>query len=84
MADASSIRERYAAVGQGLNERARRLFAAAEARTAGYGGIAASNANNFEMADQASIRAETVSEKSRKLLILMLAPFQMRLATGIR
>jgi len=40
MIDASSIRERYAAVGRKLNERARRLFAAAEARTAGYGGIA--------------------------------------------
>jgi len=43
MVDASSIRERYLAVGRGLNERARRLFAAAEARTAGYGGIAASS-----------------------------------------
>src|SRR5208337_3360872 len=43
MVDASSIRERYAAVGRGLNERARRLFAAAEARTAGYRGIAASS-----------------------------------------
>ncbi|MGO9553251.1 ISAzo13 family transposase [Mycobacterium sp.] len=41
MVDASSIRERYAAVGRGLNERSRRLFAAAEARTAGYGGISA-------------------------------------------
>jgi hypothetical protein len=41
MVDASSIRERYAAVGCGLNERSRRLFAAAEARTAGYGGISA-------------------------------------------
>jgi Rhodopirellula transposase DDE domain len=43
MIDASSIRERYAAVGRKLNERARRLFAAAEARTAGYGGIAAAS-----------------------------------------
>ena len=41
MVDASSIGERYAAVGRGLNERSRRLFAAAEARTAGYGGISA-------------------------------------------
>ncbi len=41
MVDASAIRERYAAVGRGLNERNRRLFAAAEARTAGYGGISA-------------------------------------------
>ena len=43
MADASSIRERYAAVGRDLNERARRLFGGAEARTAGYGGLTASS-----------------------------------------
>ena len=43
MIDASSIYERYAAVGRKLNERARRLFAAAEARTAGDGGIAAAS-----------------------------------------
>jgi hypothetical protein len=42
MVDASSIRERYSAFGRDLNERARRLFGAAEARTAGHGGIAAS------------------------------------------
>jgi hypothetical protein len=41
MVNTSSIRERFAAVGRGLNERARRLFAAAEAQTAGYGGVAA-------------------------------------------
>jgi hypothetical protein len=43
MVDASAIRERFAAVGSGLNERSRRLFAAAEAKTAGYGGIAAAS-----------------------------------------
>jgi hypothetical protein len=43
MVDASVIRERFAAVGCGLNERARRLFAAAAAKTAGYGGIAAAS-----------------------------------------
>lgn len=43
MIDASAIRERFAAVGRDLNERTRRLFAAAEARTAGYGGIAAAS-----------------------------------------
>ncbi len=42
MIDASAIGERYAAVRRSLNERGRRLFAAAEARTAGYGGISAS------------------------------------------
>jgi Rhodopirellula transposase DDE domain len=41
MVNEASIRERFAAVGGGLNERSRRLFAAAEAKTAGHGGIAA-------------------------------------------
>ena len=36
-----AIRDRYAAVCAQLDERGRRLFAAAEARSAGYGGIAA-------------------------------------------
>src|ERR1700760_744554 len=39
MVNESSIRARFAAVGTGLNERSRRLFAAAEAKTAGQGGI---------------------------------------------
>ncbi len=43
MIDPSAIRERFAAIGCGLNERTRRLFAAVEARTAGYGGIAAAS-----------------------------------------
>jgi hypothetical protein len=43
MVDASAIGERYAAVRPSLNERGRRLFAAAEARTAGHGGISASS-----------------------------------------
>jgi len=37
----SSIRERFTAIDQDLSERSRRLVAAAEAKTAGYGGIAA-------------------------------------------
>jgi hypothetical protein len=41
MINVSAIRERFAAVGRDLNERSRRLFAAVEARTAGYGGITA-------------------------------------------
>jgi Rhodopirellula transposase DDE domain len=41
MVNESSIRARFAAVGGGLDERSRRLFAAAEAKTAGHGGIAA-------------------------------------------
>ena len=35
------IRARFTAVSRGLNERSRRLFVAAEAKTAGHGGIAA-------------------------------------------
>jgi Rhodopirellula transposase DDE domain len=41
MVDAPAIGERYAAVRRSLNERGRRLFAAAEARSAGHGGISA-------------------------------------------
>jgi hypothetical protein len=41
MTDTSVIRERFMAVERDLNERSRRLLAAAEAKTAGYGGIAA-------------------------------------------
>jgi hypothetical protein len=41
MIDASAIRERFTAVDRDLSERSRRLVAAAEARSAGYGGIAA-------------------------------------------
>ena len=41
MIDEKRIRERFAAVAPHLDERGRRIFAAAEAKTAGYGGIAA-------------------------------------------
>ena len=41
MVDVSAIGERYAAVRRSLDERGRRLFVAAEARTAGHGGISA-------------------------------------------
>ncbi len=41
MIDESAIRIRYEAVGAGLDERGRRLFAAAEARAAGVGGVSA-------------------------------------------
>jgi hypothetical protein len=37
------IRERFTAVGRNLNERSRRLLVAAEAKTAGHGGIAAAS-----------------------------------------
>ena len=41
MIDVTAIRQRYLALCLHLDERARRVFAATEARTAGYGGIAA-------------------------------------------
>ena len=41
MTDTSVIRERFTAVERDLNERCRRLLAAAEAKTAGHGGITA-------------------------------------------
>ena len=43
MIDTSVIRERFKAVGPDLNERSRRLLVAAEARTAGHGGISAAS-----------------------------------------
>jgi hypothetical protein len=43
MIDTSMIRARFTAVEQDLNERSRRLLSAAEAKTAGYGGIAAAH-----------------------------------------
>ncbi len=43
MIDTSLIRERFTAVERDLNERSRRLLAAAEAKTAGYGGITAAS-----------------------------------------
>src|SRR5438067_12956023 len=41
MIDGEAIWQRWEAVGSKLDERGRRLFAAAEARTAGWGGLAA-------------------------------------------
>jgi hypothetical protein len=41
MIDADAIRQRWEAVGSTLDERGRRLLAAAEVRTAGWGGLAA-------------------------------------------
>ena len=41
MIDSDSIIERFAALSPHLDERERRLFAATEATSAGYGGIAA-------------------------------------------
>jgi hypothetical protein len=42
MIDSDTISARFASLSPHLDERGRRLFAASEANTAGYGGIAAS------------------------------------------
>ena len=44
MIDTDAISRRYEAVRSALTERGRRLFAAAEAMTAGYGGVTAVSA----------------------------------------
>src|SRR5258708_19277608 len=44
MVDVAAIRQRFSAVAPFLNERGRRVVAAAEASAAGYGGIAAVSA----------------------------------------
>src|ERR1700686_2131820 len=41
MIDTQAIRQRWASVGSKLDERGRRVFAAGEARAAGWGGLAA-------------------------------------------
>jgi hypothetical protein len=43
MINTPAIRERFSSVERDLNERSRRLLAAAEAKTAGYGGISAAH-----------------------------------------
>jgi hypothetical protein len=44
MIDTQAIRQRWASVGSKLDERGRRVFAAGEARAAGWGGLAAVSA----------------------------------------
>jgi len=43
MVNVSTIGDRYAALRRSLDERGRRLFSAAEARTAGHGGVSAAS-----------------------------------------
>jgi hypothetical protein len=43
MRDHEAIRERFAILSRHLDERGRRMFAAAEAKAGGYGGIAAAS-----------------------------------------
>ena len=61
MADTDAIRARYAALSDHLDERARRIFAATEAKTAGYGGIAA-------VARATGIAASTIGRGLKELV----------------
>ncbi len=65
MIDASVVRARFAAVGSGLNERSRRLHAAAEAKTAGYGGIAAAAPNNIAPASEVILPPSNAATTAR-------------------
>jgi hypothetical protein len=61
------IRERFAAVGHGLNERSHRLLAAAEAKTAGYGGIAAASRATGDWAREGGIARSTIGRGLKDL-----------------
>jgi hypothetical protein len=60
MSDETAIRERYEAMGSRLDERGRRLFAAAEARAAGFGGVSA-------VMRATGIARSTISRASKEL-----------------
>jgi len=60
MVDSTPIRDRFVAVSPHLDERGRRLFAAGEARAAGYGGIAA-------VSRATSIAASTIGRGLKEL-----------------
>src|SRR5271166_6377242 len=62
MIDVTAIRDRYAAVSPHLDERGRRSFAAGEARSAGYGGIAA-------VARTTGIAASTIGRGLKELAL---------------
>ena len=60
MIDITAIRERYADLSQHLDERARRIFAATETQTSGYGGSAA-------VARATGIAASTIARGLKEL-----------------
>lgn len=77
MIDENAIRSRYEAMRSSLDERARRLFAAAEARTAGYGGVSA-------VARATGIARSTIDRGLKDLTALDLAQRRIRRAGGGR
>jgi len=76
MIDVEAIRQRFSAVAPFLDERGRRLVAAAEARAAGYGGIAAVSAVT-------GVAASTIGRGLRDLYETQ-APLRVRRAGGGR
>lgn len=76
MIDLAPIRARFAAVLSELDERERRLLAAAEARAAGYGGIAA-------VSEATGLAASTIGRGLRELdEAALLAPGRVRRPGG--
>jgi hypothetical protein len=77
MIDEILIRSRYEAMGPRLHERERRLFAAAEARTAGYGGVSA-------VARATGIARSTINRGLKDLSAVDPAPGKVRRVGGGR
>ena len=78
MIESAPIRERFMSLSPHLSERDRRLFAATEARAAGYGGIAAVSAAT-------GIAVSTIGRGLKELSVLdMLAPDRVRRPGGGR
>jgi len=77
MIDETAIRSRYETIRLGLDERARRLLAAAEARTAGYGGVSA-------VARATGIARSTIDRGLKDLEALAPAQSKVRRAGGGR
>ena len=78
MIDSNPIRERFLSLSPHLSERERRLFAATEARAAGYGGIAAASAAT-------GIAVSTIGRGLKELSALdTLAPDRVRRPGGGR
>src|SRR5215217_6208110 len=76
MVDISAIRARYTALSGHLDERSRRIFVATEARTAGYGGIAA-------VSRATGITASTIGRGLAELSVTdQLAPDRVRRPGG--
>ena len=76
MIDVTAVRERFLALSAHLDERGRRIFAATEARTAGYGGIAA-------VSQAARIAASTIGRGLAELSATdQLAPARVRRPGG--